>query len=175
MFDVPDEGSSFQPHQTSYIIHQTSNIILPRLRLRWPGFRKVRNQPCKQVKRRIRDLGLEGFDAYRRYLEEQPEEWDRLDAFCRITISRFYRGRGVFNCIRDTLLPGLARKAMEKGLPLRCWSAGCASGEEPYSLALIWHFELKKQFPGLDMEITATDVKDHFFFGANTLSSTSLS
>ncbi len=161
-------------HQKSNIKHQTSNIknppstctlflqwALPRLRLRWAGFRKVRRQPCKQIKRRIRELGLEGFDTYRRYLEEHPEEWERLDTFCRITISRFYRGRGVFNCIKDTILPELARKAGEAGSPLRCWSAGCASGEEPYTLALIWRLELQEQFPGLEMEIIATDVEEH--------------
>ena len=99
---------------------------LPRLRLRWPGFRKVRRQPCKLIKRRIRELGLEGFGAYRQYLEEQPEEWELLDRFCRITISRFYRGQGVFNTIKDIILPELAQAATASGAPLRCWSAGCA-------------------------------------------------
>ncbi|MCO6493948.1 MAG: hypothetical protein J5I98_36350 [Phaeodactylibacter sp.] len=134
---------------------------LPRLRLRWPGFRKVRRQPCKLIKRRIRELRLEGFGAYRQYLEERPEEWELLDRFCRITISRFYRGQGVFNTIKDIILPELAQAATASGTPLRCWSAGCASGEEPYSLALIWQLELKARFSGMDTEIIATDIDGH--------------
>lgn len=134
---------------------------LPRLRLRWAGFRKVRRQPCKQIKKRIRELRLEGFGAYRQYLEEQPEEWAVLDAFCRITISRFYRGRGVFNTLQDTILPELALAAQQSGAPIRYWTAGCASGEEPYTLALIWRLALREQFPALEIEIIATDVDEH--------------
>lgn len=55
----------------------------------------------------------------------------------RISILTFYRDGGVFDYLKDGLLPQLAHLAVSKMLPLRCWSAGCASGEEPYTLALI--------------------------------------
>lgn len=62
---------------------------LPRLHMRWQGFRKVRGQVCKRIGRRIRELNLgEGAD-YRTYLESHPAEWSVLDDLCRITISRF--------------------------------------------------------------------------------------
>jgi chemotaxis protein methyltransferase CheR len=67
---------------------------LPRLRVRWAGFRKVRRQVCRRVWRRARELGLADLVAYRAYLEEHPEEWALLDSMARITISRFYRDRG---------------------------------------------------------------------------------
>jgi chemotaxis protein methyltransferase CheR len=70
---------------------------LPRLGLRWPGFRKVRRQVCKRITRRIRELGLADVTTYRERLESVPEEWPELDALCRITISRFYRDRAVFD------------------------------------------------------------------------------
>jgi len=47
---------------------------LPRLELRWPGFRKVRRQVCKRLTRRMRDLGLDSFAAYRARLEADPTE-----------------------------------------------------------------------------------------------------
>jgi chemotaxis protein methyltransferase CheR len=44
---------------------------------------------------------------------------------------------------------------------LRCWSAGCGSGEEPYSLALLWAFRLAASFPGLSLAVVATDAEEH--------------
>jgi chemotaxis protein methyltransferase CheR len=101
---------------------------LPRLGLRWQGFRKVRRQVCRRISRRLAELGLSA-DAYRTYLEGEEQEWDALARLCRVTISRFWRDRAVFEALRDEVLPAL-------GPNVRAWSAGCASGEEPYSLVL---------------------------------------
>ncbi len=132
---------------------------LPQLRLRWPGFRKVRRQVCKRIDRRYRELGLPDVATYRAYLETHPEEWLILDSLCRISISRFYRDRGVFDSLRRVILPALAELALSRGDPeLRCWGIGCASGEEVYTLNLIWHLELQPRFPALTGHIVATDV-----------------
>jgi chemotaxis protein methyltransferase CheR len=131
---------------------------LPRLRLRWPGFRKVRRQVCRRIDRRVTALGLRDVAAYRAYLEEQPAEWPVLDALCRISISRFYRDKGVFQRLERDVLPDLARTAAARGeADVRCWSAGCASGEEPYTLAVLWALRLAYQFPALGLKILATD------------------
>ena len=111
---------------------------LPRLGRRWAGYRKVRRQVCRRARQRAAELGLDGFDAYREHLEARPDEWAVLDGLMNVTISRFNRDRGVFAFLRDEVLqPGM-----------RVWSGGCASGEEPYTLALLCD--------GLD--ILATDV-----------------
>ena len=107
---------------------------LPRLDLAWPGFRKVRGQVCKRVRRRMKRLGLADFDAYRARLEADPKEWRVLDGFCRITISRFFRDRGAFEVLRRVVLPEIARRSAAEQRPARIWSAGCASGEEPYTV-----------------------------------------
>jgi chemotaxis protein methyltransferase CheR len=62
---------------------------LPRLGLRWAGFRKVRRQVCRRLRRRLGELELADLDAYREHLEAHPEEWTVLDALIPITISRF--------------------------------------------------------------------------------------
>ena len=103
-------------------------------------------------------LGLKDFPEYKTWLAAHPAEWNILDEMCRITISRFYRDWAVFDHLKDELLPQLAEQAIRENRPLRCWSAGCASGEEPYTLALIGHFVLKKKFPKLDFQIVATDI-----------------
>ncbi len=114
---------------------------LPRLELRWSGFRRVRRQVCKRLARRLRVLGLDDLSAYQAVLGQDPEEWRRLDQLCRISISRFYRDREVWRRLETELLPTLARQATARGIRrLRIWSAGCASGEEPYSMALMWLF-----------------------------------
>src|SRR5262249_33755531 len=107
--------------------------VAPRLHLRWAGFRNVRGQVCKRLHRRIRELALPDLDAYRAYLDTHAEEWPAVDALCRVTISRFRRDRGVFDALEHDILPALAAREPE----VRCWSIGCASGEEPYTLAIL--------------------------------------
>lgn len=134
---------------------------LPAMGLRWPGFRKVRARVCKRVGQRLRQLGLPDASAYRGYLQSHAEEWPWLETLCHITISRFYRDRGVFLHLEQKVLPELAAAALARGdVALRCWSAGCASGEEAYTLAFLWRSRLMPQFPRLDVEIIATDIDD---------------
>lgn len=131
---------------------------LPRLQLRWPGFRKVRAQVCKRIDRRMRQLDLENSQAYRNYLQEHDQEWAVLDELCRITISRFYRDKLMFGFLAGQVLPALASQALDRrDNQLSVWSAGCASGEEAYTLSLIWHLQLQAGFPDLALTITATD------------------
>jgi chemotaxis protein methyltransferase CheR len=135
---------------------------LPRLRFRWEGFRKVRKQICKRVNRRIEELGLSGFNAYREYLDRNPDEWQLIDSLCGVTISRFYRDRKVFDVLRGQVLHQLAKKIMDEGgSELRCWSAGCSSGEEPYTLQIIWRACVPPLlYRKIPLRIIATDINE---------------
>lgn len=135
---------------------------LPRLDKRWEGFRAVTGQVESRVVDRLQELDLRSFEAYAGYLAEHPAEWDRLDALCRITISRFYRDPAVFDKLRDEILPELARTARARGASrLQAWSVGAASGEEPYTLRILWRHALCEQFGGLSMHVTATEAQPH--------------
>jgi chemotaxis protein methyltransferase CheR len=126
--------------------------------MRWQGFRKVRSQVCKRLRRRLAELDLGNLDAYRRFLADNEAEWQRLDGMCRITISRFYRDRDVVAAIGDSVLPELAAGAVTDGRDeLHCWSCGCASGEEPYTLMMLWHQRVAGAMPGLVLNLIATD------------------
>ncbi|MEW6684103.1 MAG: CheR family methyltransferase [Nitrospirota bacterium] len=139
---------------------------LPRLRFRWPGFRKVRRTVCKRLERRFRELGVPDHAAYRAYLEAHAEEWRVLDTLCTITISRFYRDRQAFAALQQDVLPALVQLVVGRGEPaLRCWSIGCASGEEPYTLSIIWRLGLKDPVP-CDLRIMATDIDDELLVRA---------
>ncbi|MGA2715516.1 MAG: CheR family methyltransferase, partial [Bryobacteraceae bacterium] len=132
---------------------------LPRLHMRWPGFRKVRRQVCNRVARRAASLGLSGSSAYQAYIEMRPEEWSCLDELCRISISRFYRDKAVFEHLAGNELPSIASAAVQRGAAgIRAWSAGCCAGEEPYTLMLIWQLMLRPKFTGLALSVLATDI-----------------
>lgn len=136
--------------------------VLPRLSMRWPGFKKVRKQVCKRVQRRIHQLHLQDASDYLEYLESHPNEWSTLRQYCQITISRFNRDKHVFIILEQSVLPNLARMALHnKKNRLSCWSVGCASGEEPYTVMLLWHFKLQHYFPALQLYVLATDTNQH--------------
>lgn len=131
---------------------------LPRLGMRWAGFRKVRRQVGKRLGRRLAELGLPDLDAYRALLDSDPEEWARLEVMTHITISRFHRDRGTFAFLQAEVLPELVR-ARGAGA-MQAWSAGCASGEEAYTLAIMWELELAERFPAVTLRILGTDVEE---------------
>lgn len=132
---------------------------LPQLHMRWPGFRKVRKQVCKRLSRRLKELSLPDSDAYRRHLATQPEEWQTLEQLCRVVVTRFYRDKRVFKTLAEKVLPELATAALAAGdKTLRCWSIGSASGEEPYTLAILWRDWLAARFPGVGLSMLATEV-----------------
>lgn len=131
---------------------------LPRLRLHWPGFRKVRGQVCKRIDRRLHALALADVAGYRAHLGAHPEEWPALAALCAIPISRFWRDAPVFESLAQTVLPALAEATSQRDArTVSCWSAGCASGEEPYTLAMLWELQLARCWPGVALRVLATD------------------
>jgi chemotaxis protein methyltransferase CheR len=132
--------------------HEFLDWALPRMGFRVAGFRRVRGQVCKRIRRRLHELALGDLADYRRHLQFKPDEWETLDGLCHITISRFCRDRQVFDWLRRTGLPELAAQAVAEGRNhLSCWSAGCAGGEEPYTLRLIWDLCLAGRFHGINL------------------------
>lgn len=126
--------------------------------MRWAGFRKVRAQVCKRIMRRVKELHIADIAEYRVFLESHQQEWLVLDRLCRVTISRFYRDKAVFDFLARQALPTLAKRVIARGeSTLKLWSAGCGSGEEPYTLSLIGSLSLQTLFPELIISIIATD------------------
>jgi chemotaxis protein methyltransferase CheR len=104
---------------------------------------------CRRLRARVAELELPDLAAYRARLHADPAEWEVLRALTPVTISRFARDRAVFDALGQAVVPALERAARaDERDRLRAWSAGCASGEEAYTLALLW--------PAID--VLATDV-----------------
>lgn len=132
---------------------------LPKMDYKWKGFRKVKRQLCRRIDQRMNELNIVDLSAYRDYLNSNKEEWKILDSFCYITISRFFRDRSIFNILQTEILPALAHDAVEnKRKEISCWSAGCCSGEEPYTLQILWQLCIKHTVKEeLDLQIFASD------------------
>lgn len=106
---------------------------------------------------RVRALKLRGLDEYARYLHRHPEEIVPLQAALSIKVTGFFRNRSCYGFLREKVVPELLDRARLRDGRLRVWSAGCATGEEPYSLASLFAAELGDR-DDVDVEITATDV-----------------
>lgn len=118
----------------------------------WSGFRKVRKRVKKRIRRRMVALGCTNVEAYLELITARPAEKRICDQLLLVTISRFFRDRQLWRYLGESLLPHLIEAF---SAPLRLWSAGCACGEEAYSLAIIWAQLLAA--PRLDL--LATDMQ----------------
>jgi chemotaxis methyl-accepting protein methylase len=104
---------------------------------------------------RMRACGVHTFDAYARVLAANVGEYDRLLDALTINVTKFYRNRETWDVLRARVLPELWRR--REGA-VRAWSAGCATGEEPYTLAMLLR-ELARRAPAAGTPtIDATDV-----------------
>ncbi len=128
--------------------------VCPQRNLDW---RKYRRASRRRVLARIRELGLKGYSEYAEYLDRDPEESANLPNLLRVTVSRFFREREVWQDLAATVLPFLLFRKREAS-PLRVLSIGCCNGEEPYSVALLWKSGLDAEFPDASIYITGVDV-----------------
>jgi chemotaxis protein methyltransferase CheR len=110
----------------------------------------------RRIASRVRARGLSDSAHYVELLDADNDELDALLAVLTIHVSQFFRNPSTYRVIEEKVLPELIGRARrEKRQKLRIWSAGCAGGEEPYSLALLL-CELPTD--DLEIEILASDV-----------------
>ncbi len=91
----------------------------------------------RRLHRRMAAVGALTIGAYLDHLDQQPDEEQRLVADFLIKVTRFFRDPVLFERLRKRVIPEMIAAAAANGQELRLWSAGCATGEEAYSLALI--------------------------------------
>lgn len=112
------------------------------------------------VAARIKHLRLASPEDYQRLLRDQAAtgdaEWQKLAALITTGESYFFRDKGQFAVLREQILPELIA-AREPQRTLKIWSAGCASGEEPYSLAILLD-ELLPRPADWQVRILGTDI-----------------
>ena len=97
---------------------------------------------------------------YSQYLKRHPEEVGELVKAFLINVTQFFRDIDAFACFKNDILPKLIAKARERDHVLRFWTAGCATGEEPYSLAMLLTNLLGAELPQWSIKIFATDLDE---------------
>jgi len=111
----------------------------------------------RRIAVRMRARGMHRYRDYGKLLEDDIAERDRLLDTVMINVSKFFRNAEVWDALRTIVVPELF--AVEG--PVRLWSAGCAGGEEPYSLAILLHeYAVAKRLPLDRLEILATDIDE---------------
>ncbi len=115
---------------------------------------------ARRVRRRLSSLGLRDCASYMKVLRDSrrgPAEWDALIAEITICETHMFRHTEQFDALRDLVLPDLiARNSSRRRL--RIWSAGCATGAETYSMAILLKRELAHLVAGWDVTILGTDI-----------------
>ncbi|HEU0113593.1 MAG TPA: CheR family methyltransferase, partial [Thermomicrobiales bacterium] len=111
----------------------------------------------RRLQRRMAAVGAATLADYRRYVERHSDEMQRLVAGFLIKVTEFFRDPDLFVYLRDNVLPTLIGEAKERG-ELRIWSAGCATGEEAYTLAMLVSDLLGEDLENPHVRIFATDI-----------------
>lgn len=108
---------------------------------------------------RLRALSLPTYREYAAHLAEHPTEYARLLDALTVNVTDFFRDPPVWDIIRGEVIPSiLARKAAAGHHAVRAWSAGCATGEEPYSLVMAFLAAKEPKPERLLLTVTATDL-----------------
>lgn len=112
----------------------------------------------RRISRRMAVTHVGMLRDYTDYLGSHPEEITELVKAFLIKVTGFFRDPEAFDFLKHTVLPELIDKAKQNGRILRIWSAGCATGEEAYSMALLVADLLGPDFPEWSVKIFATDL-----------------
>jgi two-component system CheB/CheR fusion protein len=115
-----------------------------------------RNTIVRRIGRRCTELGLTSFSAYQDYLQVHAEEFPILFNRILINVTAFFRDPQAWDYLGKEVVP----KILEKGGPIRIWSAGTASGEEAYTLAMLFCEALGPEAYLRRVKIYATDLDD---------------
>ncbi|HEV7126760.1 MAG TPA: CheR family methyltransferase, partial [Ktedonobacterales bacterium] len=114
----------------------------------------------RRLQRRLAATGHVQVSDYLRYLQSHPAEYERLIASFLVKVTEFFRDPALFDALREQALPELIAFAREHGNELRVWSAGCATGEEAYSLAILFAEALREDPDRFNVQIFATDLDE---------------
>jgi chemotaxis protein methyltransferase CheR len=135
----------------SALIHEASGIKLPPIK---------KTMLSSRLTKRLRALGMGSFSTYLEYVLSavgREQEFIQLLDVVSTNKTDFFREPDHFAFLAEKILPEYLREGRGLRRRLRVWSAGCSSGEEPYTLAIVLS-EFAASNPGFDFSILATDI-----------------
>jgi chemotaxis methyl-accepting protein methylase len=150
---MEESGASSTPGDAARLIAQVERergIDLSQYRLTYVE---------RRLGTRLRALGLVTYRQYGQYLSEHPTEYTAMLDTLTVNVTDFFRDPPVWKIVRHEVIPAILKDKGTTGhRAIRIWSAGCATGEEPYSLAMAFLAEMGKQSDSYLMSVTATDL-----------------
>lgn len=156
----PSALAVFRAEMGNEEFQRFSELIHTEFGIKMPPSKKVLLQ--SRFQKRLRALGLHSYREYCDYVfSPEGREAERLQLIDVVTTNttHFFREPKHWDIMNNSILPTLWKRGIGRSLPLRIWSAGCSSGEEPYTLAMILS-EFQCQNPGFDFSILATDISN---------------
>jgi two-component system CheB/CheR fusion protein len=125
----------------------------------------------RRIERRLQVTAQPDLGAYYDYLQAHPEETKALLGDMLIGVTNFFRDREAFEALERNVIPDLV-KSLQDTLPhrdeIRIWSAGCSTGEEAYSLAILLTEQMTLESSPAKLQVFASDIDDRAIsFGRN--------
>ncbi|PWC33996.1 CheR family methyltransferase [Azospirillum sp. TSO35-2] len=113
----------------------------------------------RRIRRRMEEVGCDDFTSYHAFLEAHPQEFINLLNTVLINVTSFFRDKDAWEVLRTDVVPRILERKGSTG-HIRIWSVGCASGEEPYSLAMLFAEALGTPEFCRRVKIYATDLDE---------------
>jgi two-component system CheB/CheR fusion protein len=113
----------------------------------------------RRIQKRMQAVGARDYSDYVDYLEVHPEEFEILFNTILINVTAFFRDAGAWDYLAEQVIPALLERSPDQS-PIRVWSAGCASGEEAYTLAMLLAEAMGAQGYRDRVKIYATDIDE---------------
>jgi two-component system CheB/CheR fusion protein len=117
-----------------------------------------RGSLMRRIQKRMGAVNISAFEEYTDYLEVHPDEFAHLFNSILINVTSFFRDEAAWEYVRDEVVPRLLETRADR--PIRVWSAGCASGEEPFTVAMLLADAMGRDSFRERVKIYATDVDD---------------
>jgi two-component system CheB/CheR fusion protein len=121
----------------------------------------------RRIQKRMQTVDVRDYAEYVDYLEVHPEEFEILFNTILINVTAFFRDTAAWEFLREQVIPDLLRRKADP-TPIRVWSAGCASGEEAYTLAMVLAEAMGGQGYRERVKIYATDIDEEALTRART-------
>ena len=153
LLELPEQGPETLPPD---LLERLLARLREKLQFDFSGY-KI-GTLMRRVRRREIATGTPDLAAYLAWVEANPGELDFLARDILISVTAFFRDRDAFDVLRRAVQEICARKA--PGSEVRVWVAGCASGEEAYSVAMLFADALGERLSQYRVQVFATDIDD---------------
>ncbi|HEY9256698.1 CheR family methyltransferase [Chitinophaga sp.] len=156
---VNEVRRNFLPHVTQALEDKSMTAIIELIRERLPlDFSEYKPTTIlRRIKRRMAHYNFDHLEAYYHYLLLHTAEVEALAQSFMISVSAFFRDSEVFDVMEETVIPEIISRK-ENTAEIKVWVAGCATGEEAYSLAILFYEQLQVAGKEMVVKVFATDI-----------------